>query len=91
MPSPVFSATTFAPLHQRMEVPEQQSRDVLLRISREKYTKKREFVEKKIAEYAMKITEEEKKYQKEQMAYKEKIKEDKKKKSDEEREKQTKK
>ena len=91
MPSPVFSATTFAPLHQRMEVPEQQSRDVLLRISREKYTKKREFVEKKIAEYATKITEEEKKYQKDQMAYKEKIKEEKKKKSDEEREKQTKK
>ena len=59
MPSPVFSATTFAPLMSRVDVPEQQSRDVVLKVSREKYTKKREFVEKKIFEYAGKVREEE--------------------------------
>ena len=40
----------------------------------EKYTKKKDFVEKKIFEYAAKIGEDEKKYRKEQDAYKEKIK-----------------
>lgn len=59
MPSPVFSATTYSPLHTRIDVPAQQSRDTLLKVSREKYTKKRDFVEKKIFEYAGKITEEE--------------------------------
>ncbi len=77
MPSPVFSATTYAPLHSRMDIPPQQSRDVLLKVSREKYTKKKEFVEKKIFDYAAKIQEEEKKYRKEQEAYKEKIKSEK--------------
>lgn len=62
MPSPVFSATTFAPLMSRVDVPEQQSRDVVLKVSREKYTKKREFVEKKIFEYAGKVREEEIKF-----------------------------
>jgi Type IV secretion-system coupling protein DNA-binding domain len=79
MPSPVFSATTLAPIHSRIDVPAQQSRDVLLKVSREKYTKKREFVEKKIFDYASKITEDEKKYRKEQEEYKERIKEEKKK------------
>jgi hypothetical protein len=74
MPSPVFSATTLAPIHARIDVPPQQSRDVLLKVSREKYTKKREFVEKKIFEYAGKITEDEKKYRTEQAAYKEGLK-----------------
>ena len=74
MPSPVFSATTYAPLHSRMDIPPQQSRDVLLKVSREKYTKKKEFVEKKIFDYAAKIQEDEKKYRREQEAYKEKIK-----------------
>lgn len=74
MPSPVFSATTLAPIHSRIEVAPQQSRDVLLKVSREKYTKKVDFVEKKIFEYAAKITEDEKKYRTEQAAYKEKIK-----------------
>lgn len=77
MPSPVFSATTYAPLHDRIDIPAQQSRDVLLKVSREKYTKKKEYVEKKIFEYASKIQEEEKKYRKDQEAYKEKIKSDK--------------
>lgn len=72
MPSPVFSATTLAPIHARIDVPPQQSRDVLLKVSREKYTKKRDFVEKKIFDYAGKITEDEKKYRKEQAEYKEK-------------------
>jgi len=77
MPSPVFSATTLAPLHSRIEAPQEQSRDVILKVSREKYTKKREFVEKKIFEYAAKISEDEKKFMKEKEAYKEKVKADK--------------
>ena len=74
MPSPVFSATTFGPIRSRVDAPPQQSRDVLLKVSREKYTKKKEFVEKKIFEYAAKISEDEIKYRKEQEAYKEKMK-----------------
>jgi hypothetical protein len=74
MPSPVFSATTLAPLHSRIETPQEQSRDVILKVSREKYTKKREFVEKKIFEYAAKISEDEKKFMKEKEVYKEKVK-----------------
>ncbi len=77
MPSTVFSATTLAPLHSRIETPQEQSRDVILKVSREKYTKKREFVEKKIFEYAAKISEDEKKFMKEKEAYKEKVKADK--------------
>jgi uncharacterized coiled-coil DUF342 family protein len=48
-----------------MKLPEEQSKEVLLRVSREKYTKKRDFVEKKIFEYAGKIGDDEKKYRKE--------------------------
>ena len=77
MPSPVFSATTYGPLKSRMDVPPQQSRDVLLKVSREKYTKRKDFVEKKIFEYAAKISEDETKYRKEQEAYKEKMKSEK--------------
>lgn len=77
MPSPVFSATTYGPLRERIENPAQQSREVLLKVSREKYTKKKDFVEKKIFEYAGKVSEEEKKYKKEQAEYKEKVKEEK--------------
>lgn len=77
MPSPVFSATTLAPIHSRIDVPPQQSRDVLLKVSREKYTKKREYVEKKIFDYATSITEEEKKYRKEKEEYKERMKSEK--------------
>ena len=79
MPSWVFSATTYAPLHERMEVSPQQTRDVLLKVSREKYTKKKDFVEKKIFENVNKIREEEKKFREEKDAYKEKMKEEKKK------------
>ncbi len=75
MPSPVFSATTYAPLSTRIDTPSQQSRDVLLKVSREKYTRKRDFVEAKIFEYAGKIREEEGKFRKQQEAHKEKLKE----------------
>lgn len=75
MPSPVFSATTFAPLNSRMDVPPQQSHEVLLKVSREKYTKKREWVEKKIFEYAAKVRDEEVKFRRQQEEFKEKIKE----------------
>ena len=75
MPSPVFSATTYAPLSTRIDTPSQQSRDVLLKVSREKYTRKRDFVEAKIFEYAGKIREEERKFRKQQEAHKEKLKE----------------
>jgi hypothetical protein len=78
MPSPVFSATTYAPLRERIDVPPQQSRDVLLKVSREKYTKKKDFVEKKIFDSVAKIREEEKKYREEKEAKKEKMKEEKK-------------
>jgi CRISPR/Cas system CMR subunit Cmr6 (Cas7 group RAMP superfamily) len=74
MPSPVFSATTYAPLHERMEVSPQQTRDVLLKVSREKYTKKKEFVEKKIFDNIAKIREDEKIYRAEQEEYKEGLK-----------------
>ena len=76
MPSPVFSATTYAPLRERFNMPIEQSRDVLLKVSREKYTKKKEFVEKKIFENIDMIREEEKKYRSEQEVYKEKKKEE---------------
>lgn len=82
MPSPVFSATTYGPVRSRMKLPEEQSREVLLKVSREKYTKKKEFVEKKIFENAGKIREEEKTYRKEQEVYKEKLREEKKEKRD---------
>jgi hypothetical protein len=49
-----------------------------LRVSREKYTKKREFVEKKILEYASKISQDEQKYRKEQQEAKERQKAEKK-------------
>ncbi len=80
MPSPVFSATTLAPLRERIDVPPQQSRDVLLKVSREKYTKKKEFVEKKIYDYARKISDDEKIYKKEQEIYKEKMRDERKRK-----------
>jgi actin-related protein len=83
MPSPVFSATTYAPLRERIDVPPQQARDVLLKVSREKYTKKKDFVEKKIFDYARKISEDEKIYKKEQEAYKEKMRDEKKKEREE--------
>lgn len=82
MPSKVFSATTFGPIKLRVPNPEQK-KDVIVKVSREKYSKPVEFVEKKINDYMTKIVEEEKKFKKDQEAYKEKMKEEKKKKTEE--------
>lgn len=72
MPSPIFSATTFAPLTSRLGEPSQQSHEVLLKVSREKYTKKREYVEKKIFEYAARVRDEEIKFRKQKEEFAEK-------------------
>jgi hypothetical protein len=82
MPSKVFSATTFGPIRLRLPSPEQK-KEVIMKVSREKYSKPVEFVEKKINDFATKIVEDEKKFKKEQEAYKEKMKEEKKRKADE--------
>jgi hypothetical protein len=84
MPSPVFSATTFAPIRDRIEVTDQK-RDVILKVSREKYSKPVEVVEKKILEFNMKVVEDEKKLKKSEEEYKERMKEEKKKKADAEK------
>lgn len=82
MPSKVFSATTFGPIKLRVPSPEQK-KEVIMKVSREKYSKPVDFVEKKINEFATKIVEEEKRWKKEQEAYKERMKEEKKRKADE--------
>ncbi len=66
----------------RVAAPEQK-KEVIMKVSREKYSKPVEFVEKKINDYMTKIVEEEKKFKKDQEAYKERMKEEKKKKADE--------
>jgi hypothetical protein len=76
MPSPVFSATTFAPIHARLEIPEQK-RDIVAKVSREKYAKPVSLVEKKILEFNIKVVEDEKKFKIAEEAYKEKKKEEK--------------
>lgn len=81
MPSPVFSATTFAPIRDRVDVSEQK-RDVILKVSREKYSKPVELVEKKILEFNTKIVEDERKLKKAEEEYKERMKEEKKKKAE---------
>ncbi len=78
MPSPVFSATTLAPILARLEIPEQKV-DVVLKVSREKYAKPVELVEKKIFEFNLKVIEDEKKFRSAEDAYKEKKKEEKRK------------
>lgn len=86
MPTPVFSATTFGPIKSRVQEPEQK-RDTIVKVSREKYSKPVDFVEKKILEMTVKIIEDEKKYRAKVEADKERIKEEKKKKADEEKKK----
>ena len=76
MPSPVFSATTLPPLRERMQVPEEQDIETILRVSREKYTKPRAVVEKKIGDFARKILEEEKVFQKEKSLQKQRKKDE---------------
>lgn len=81
MPSRVFSATTFPPIKTKDDIDE--SRKVtVLKVSREKYAKSVEFVEKKILDFNKKIIEDEKKFKKEAEDYKEKMKEEKKKKQE---------
>ncbi|MDD2487307.1 MAG: type IV secretion system DNA-binding domain-containing protein [Candidatus Gracilibacteria bacterium] len=84
MPARVFSATTFPPIKAKSTIDEGR-KNTVLKVSREKYAKPVEFVEKKIIDFNKKIIEEEKKYKASVEAFKEKIKEEKKKKADDER------
>lgn len=81
MPSRVFSATTFPPIKTKSEFDEQR-KEIVLKVSREKYARSLEFVEKKILDFNRKIIEDEKKFKKELEEYKEKLKEEKKKKQE---------
>lgn len=83
MPSRVFSAKTFPPIKTRSDWSEQ-SMENIKKVTREKYAKPVDFVEKKIFELSSKILEEEKKFKKEEAEYKEKIKEEKARKKSEE-------
>ena len=65
MPSPVFSATTFWPINDHLTVPKQDAAKIRA-ISREKYAKPRDFIEKKIHEYGNKVTDDEKKFKQNQ-------------------------
>lgn len=76
MPSRVFSATTFPPIKTTSDIDEQR-KNVVAKVSREKYGKPVEFVEKKILELNKKVIEDEKKFRKEEAAYKEKMKDEK--------------
>lgn len=80
MPSPIFSATTFPPIRNRLDLPDQK-RDVVLKVSREKYSKPVDLVEKKILEFNLKVVDDEKKLKKSEEEYKERMKEEKKKKA----------
>lgn len=81
MPSRVFSAATFPPVKTRSDGSEQ-SMENIKKVSREKYSKPVDFVEKKIFDLSNQILEEEKRFKKEQAEFKEKMKEEKKKKSE---------
>jgi hypothetical protein len=76
MPSRVFSASTFPPIRFKNEGQEQK-KETVLRIVREKYAKPVEFVESKIKEISDKAGEDEKKLKEREIAFKEKIKEEK--------------
>jgi len=76
MPSRVFSAGTFPPIRFKNEGQEQK-RDTVLRISREKYAKPVEFVENKLKEASDKAWEDEKKFREREIAFKERIREEK--------------
>jgi len=86
MPSRVFSATTFPPIKTKSDLDEQR-KEVVVKVSREKYTKPVEFVEKKIIEFNKKVIEEEKKFKIQAEEYKQKKKDEQKKKNEEERKK----
>jgi hypothetical protein len=74
MPSRVFSATTFPPVKTDFD---EQRKNVVAKVSREKYAKPVEFVEKKILDFNIKIAADEKKFKKEEAEYKERMKEEK--------------
>ena len=76
MPSRVFSAGTFPPIRFKNEGQEQK-KETVLRIVREKYAKPVEFVESKLKEISDKAGEDEKKLKEREIAFKEKIKEEK--------------
>ncbi len=77
MPSRTFSATTFPPIKFK-EKQDEQKKEIILKVNREKYSKNADFVENKIIEFNKKIIEEEKKFKEEQRLYKEKMKSEKK-------------
>ncbi|MDD2566056.1 MAG: type IV secretion system DNA-binding domain-containing protein [Candidatus Gracilibacteria bacterium] len=81
MPSRVFSATTLPPVKTDFD---EQRKNVVAKVSREKYGKPIDFVEKKIMDFNVKIVADEKKFKKEEAEYKEKMKEEKAKKKNEE-------
>lgn len=81
MPSRVFSATTLPPVKTDFD---EQRKNVVAKVSREKYGKPVDFVEKKIMEFNIKIATDEKKFKKEEAEYKEKMKDEKAKKKNEE-------
>jgi hypothetical protein len=85
MPSRVFSATTFPPLKFTSGEDTEQKKNTIIKVSREKYAKPVEFVEKKIIDLNRKVIEDEKKFRKEEAAYKEKMKDEKAKKKLDER------
>ncbi len=83
MPSRVFSATTFPPIKTKADFDETR-KEVVAKVSREKYARPVDFVEKKILDFNKKIIEDEKKFRIEEAAYKERMKEEKAKKKAEE-------
>lgn len=64
MPTPIFSTRTLSPVQSRVRSEEQKA-ETLRKVSREKYSRERAFVEKKIYEYSNSILETEKKFQEE--------------------------
>lgn len=74
MPSRTFSASTFPPVKLKSENLEQK-KAIIMKVSREKYSRNVEFVEKKILEFNKKVIEDEKKFKIEQEIYRQKMKE----------------
>lgn len=61
VPSNMFSATTLPPIKFKKNTENDQNKDTLIKVNREKYAKKAEFVEQKILEFSDKVTEMKKK------------------------------
>lgn len=73
MPSPAFSATTFPPVKKMSNVDSEQDIEVIRRVTREKYSQPREFIEWKIRVFARKLLEEERKYKEEKESRNKKV------------------